>query len=326
MPHTAPELELDAYLRLHRASLGEWLTAIREISGCDAMACRLERDGGTVGALAALGSRQGSVVCIHAGQGVEMTGCRTADPILVQPLAGEPEVALDSGLWRPLSQLTVVRPEDRFRIRLTAGSRVLILRPSASMGGSLRDLSTAQTMSVCEELIACYLHRSSFFRDHVQARQVTSALFDQLSRIGKRGSKPACDCPDLDRRLLRAMKKIRQEPDWDFNLAELASHAGVSERNLYYLMKRETGITPYRFYQRDRLVRVRRRLVDCQCEVPHISWYAADEGFSHLGRFASLYRQHFGELPSETVQWRRSLQAGETVRPAPALAVSGMAN
>ena len=55
------------------------------------------------------------------------------------------------------------------------------------------------------------------------------------------------------------------------------------------------------------MTRVRERLVDCQCEVPHISWYAADEGFSHLGRFAAMYREHFGELPSETVQWRRNL-------------------
>jgi transcriptional regulator GlxA family with amidase domain len=100
-------------------------------------------------------------------------------------------------------------------------------------------------------------------------------------------------------------------------LQELANHSGVSERNLYYLMKRETGMTPYRFYQRCRLIRVRRRLVDCQCDVPHISWYAADEGFSHLGRFAALYREHFGELPSETVQWRRRLQTGEAALEAP---------
>jgi transcriptional regulator GlxA family with amidase domain len=81
-------------------------------------------------------------------------------------------------------------------------------------------------------------------------------------------------------------------------------------------MKRDTGMTPYRFYQRCRLVRVRRRLVDCQCDVPHISWYAADEGFSHLGRFAALYREHFGELPSETVQWRRRLQEQPVVETA----------
>ncbi|MED5468374.1 MAG: AraC family transcriptional regulator, partial [Pseudomonadota bacterium] len=48
-----------------------------------------------------------------------------------------------------------------------------------------------------------------------------------------------------------------------------------------------------------------------------ISWYAADEGFSHLGRFAALYREHFGELPSETVQWRRRLQTGEAALEAP---------
>ncbi|OJS99111.1 hypothetical protein [Marinobacter nauticus] len=43
---------------------------------------------------------------------------------------------------------------------------------------------------------------------------------------------------------------------------------------------------------------------------------AANEGFSHLGRFAALYREHFGELPSETVQWRRRLQEQPVVEPA----------
>ena len=38
--------------------------------------------------------------------------------------------------------------------------------------------------------------------------------------------------------------------------------------------------------------------------------------FSHFGRFAALYREHFGELPSETVQWRRRLQAQELLAPA----------
>lgn len=151
--------------------------------------------------------------------------------------------------------------------------------------------------------------KSDYFQDHQDARLETAALFDRLNQQLASGlARVPEELPVLDRRLVRVIEKMRGEPDWVFNLPELAQHSGASERNLYYLMKRETGLTPYRFYQRCRLIRVRRRLVDCQCDVPHISWYAADAGFSHLGRFAALYREHFGELPSETVQWRRRLQ------------------
>ncbi|MCR8914699.1 AraC family transcriptional regulator [Marinobacter panjinensis] len=322
MPHTAPLLELDAYLTLNRASLGEWLAAIREISGCEDMACRLHRGGGPVGALSALESDQGFIVCIYASQGMDMTGCRTAAPVLLMPLAGGAEIARQGGCWQPLAKLTVARPEDRFHLRLPEFSRVMILRPRTDILGSLATPDADRLISACHELIDCYLRRSLFFRDHNHARQMTSELFCQLGRISRDESIPTCDCSGLDRRLLRALEQIRRDPDWDFNLKELASHAGVSERNLYYLMKREAGITPYRLYQRNRLTRVRYQLVDCQCTVPHISRYAADAGFSHLGRFAALYREHFGELPSETTQWRRNLLRVESEQAEDPLAIS----
>ncbi|NMT62403.1 AraC family transcriptional regulator [Marinobacter orientalis] len=326
MPNTVPTLELDAYLRLNRASLGEWLVAIREISGCEDMACRLHRGSGPAGALSALETGQGCILCIYACQGMDITGCRGVDPVLLLPLAGEPEIALRDGRWQPLAQLTFAHPEDRFHMRVPESGRVMILRPKA---GSLDNLATVNggwQLSACQQLIDCYLHRSPFFRDDNHARLMTSELFCQLSRVAQEESIPVCDCSGLDRRLLRAVEKIRREPDWDFNLRELASHAGVSERNLYYLMKREASITPYRLYQRNRLVRVRYRLVDCQCTVPHISWYAADEGFSHLGRFAALYREHFGELPSETVQWRRNLQTVEKEPSGPSFTFTELQN
>lgn len=311
MRNTVPDLELDAYLRVNRASLGEWLAAIREMSGCDDMECRLYRDGGPVGALSALGSDGGNVVCVYATQGMDIMGCRSADPVLLLARAGNPEISLQNGPWKPLARLRLARPSDRFRLRLPASSQVMILRPASGMLGRLARNDGAGVLAACENLITCYLHRSSFFRDDAHARDMTTQLFCQLAKVVGNKARLPCQCRELDRRLLRAIEKIRREPDWDFDLQELASHSGVSERNLYYLMKRETGMTPYRLYQRHRLMRVRHQLVDCQCEVPHISWYAADAGFSHLGRFAALYRKHFGELPSETVQWRRNLQRRE---------------
>lgn len=308
MQHTAPELELDAYLRLNRASLREWLAAIRELSGCDDMNCTvLEGSGQQVGALSMLASERGRLICLYASQAMDITGCRATAPVLLLPRTGIPQIARRGGPWQCLTGLVLALPEDRFRLRLPQGARVLIIRPVTGISDPLARSRPWDCLSAWEDMITCYLHRSPFFRDHAHAIETTEELFRCLIAPNER-SAHACQCPKLDRRLLRAIEKIRQEPGWDFNLQDLASQSGVSERNLYYLMKRETGMTPYRLYQRNRLMRVRQRLVDCQCDVPHISWYAADAGFSHLGRFAALYREHFGELPSETVQWRRNLQ------------------
>lgn len=321
MRHISPTLELDAYLRLSRASFSEWLAAIREMSGCDDVECRLHRGGGQVGALSALGSDSGTVVCAYASQAMDITGCRSSDSVILMPRAGSTEISIQNGPWEPLEHLVLARPVDRFHLRLHEGSQVLIVRPASGVLDGLARRDPVEYLSAWEALIACYLHRAPFFRNDLDARARTNRLFCQLAAIAEDGASPECECPELDRRLLRAIEKIQWEPDWNFNLQELASYSGVSERNLYYLMKRETGMTPYRFYQRNRLIRVRHRLVDCQCEVPHISWYAADEGFSHLGRFAALYRDHFGELPSETVQWRRNLQQREPL-PAEASALA----
>lgn len=317
MRNTAPNLELDAYLRLNRASLAEWLAAIRELSGCDDMDCSLfEGSGHQVGGLSTLTTERGRLICLYAAEHMEITGCRATAPVFLLPRAGNPEIATRDEPWRGLNQLVLAWPEDQFRLRLPAEARVLILRLEPGFSAPTVPGASDGCLSSYEELIDCYLHRSPFFRNDAHAIRLTNELFLNLTQSPEQ-SAHTCQCPKLDRRLLRAIEKIRHEPGWDFNLQELASYSGVSERNLYYLMKRETGMTPYRLYQRNRLLRVRQRLVDCQCEVPHISWYAADEGFSHLGRFAALYREHFGELPSETVQWRRSLQHGGVARQVP---------
>jgi len=325
MQNTTPELELDAYLRLNRASLREWLAAIRELSGCGDMNCTVfEGSGQQVGALSMLASERGRLICLYASQGMNITGCRATAPVLLLPRTGIPQIARRDGPWQCLTGLVLARPEDRFRLRLPKGAQVLIIRPETGIPEPLTGGSSEGCLSAWEDMITCYLHRSPFFRDHAHAIETTDELFRFLIAPDER-SVHACQCPKLDRRLLRAIEKIRQETGWDFNLQDLASHSGVSERNLYYLMKRETGMTPYRLYQRNRLMRVRQRLVDCQCDVPHISWYAADAGFSHLGRFAALYREHFGELPSDTVQWRRNLQGrgvGKQVVDEPALLLS----
>lgn len=309
-----PGFGLDAFLRLMRASPSEMQSALRVLLGQERLRCRAggEAPQGPTGALSALSCHAGVVLCLNVQQRIRLDGWTARLPLWLHPVAGSLTLLSSSGdclldtRVNTFRQTLLVQGVTTFE--LAAGSQVLLMVPAAaSAGPASRDEPVALPETVARR-IGAYLFRITFCQDYGHALTHTRSLFADL-KAWLAGDEPVRSVPrpSLDRRLQRAIQKIQQEPEWAFDLPQLARHAGASERNLYYLMKRQTGMTPYRFYQRCRLLRVRRRLVDCQCEEPHISWYAADEGFSHLGRFAALYRQHFGELPSETVQWRRQL-------------------
>ncbi|GGC63352.1 AraC family transcriptional regulator [Marinobacter halophilus] len=303
--------DLQAYLRLSSASLGEWLTAIREMVGCDDIECRLSKPKAVVGSLSVLEVDAGTVSVHDLAQDMELSHCRLPQALLVARIHGQGDVVLSSGIRFSICPSVMIPANQSFTLRAREGTRLALVYPVMFSPPVLpqEPLNLALAGHVYR-----FLLRSDYSQDHKDASRAATEFFAQLAQPWGAGNWELSDeLPELDRRLARVIEKIRGEPEWDFDLQELAQHSGASERNLYYLMKREIGMTPYRFYQRCRLIRVRRRLVDCQCDVPHISWYAADEGFSHLGRFAAMYREHFGELPSETVQWRRRLQERSAV-------------
>lgn len=305
--------ELEAYLRLNNAGYAEWRAAIARLLVCPRVEGRLPRPQAVVGSLSALTVDAGIVCVLDLAQDMELVGCCVSQTLLVTAVQGHGEITLQGGSQLPVFPLAVIPAGRKFTLRIAEGSRLVLVYP---VSGAV----PAWPRPGLEVALAGHIHRfllrSDYFQDHQDASGEAQALFDRLERqlVSGQVDLPE-DLPVLDRRLVRVIEKIRSERDWEFDLQDLAQHCGASERNLYYLMKRETGMTPYRFYQRCRLIRVRKRLVDCQCDVPHISWYAADEGFSHLGRFAALYREHFGELPSETVQWRRRLQEESLAEP-----------
>ena len=308
------KFDLEPYLRLNHASEPELQIALRRLLPDQAidLRCGVRRENASAGALSALWSPAGVVVCLTLATEAELVAA--AMPAWCQIRAGCAEVRSPTGRLS-LSERTGCRlTGDTWSVSVAPATRLVLLWPTGAKQLPIQP----EDRVAC--LLECFLFQTRFIGSHAKAiagaTRLLSSLVDGVA--GSRCEQP----PALDRRLQRAIEKIEQEPDWAFDLAELARHSGVSERNLYYLMKRETGMTPYRWYQRCRLIRVRRRLVDCHCEEPHISRYAADEGFSHLGRFAALYRQHFGELPRETIQWRRTLLSSNAVDADRALAVS----
>jgi len=88
-------------------------------------------------------------------------------------------------------------------------------------------------------------------------------------------------------------------------LGSLCAVAGVGERALQAAFRSNRGMSPMRFVAERRLAAAHQRLAQGEAG-NDVTQIAFQSGFSHLGRFASLYRQVYGEPPSRTLQRRRA--------------------
>jgi transcriptional regulator GlxA family with amidase domain len=89
------------------------------------------------------------------------------------------------------------------------------------------------------------------------------------------------------------------------SVRELARAAGVSVRSLCRGFQRLRGCGPIHATRRVRLQRVHHDLLTGG-PGQRVTDVAMRWGFFHLGRFAHVYQQHFGELPSATRRRSRS--------------------
>lgn len=91
------------------------------------------------------------------------------------------------------------------------------------------------------------------------------------------------------------------------SLADIEKRAGVSRDRLYRDFQRYYGIAPMAYFKRLKLDGVRQRLLQAHGDET-VSAIALDYGFNQLGRFSQEYREHFNELPSETLA--RQIRSG----------------
>lgn len=104
-------------------------------------------------------------------------------------------------------------------------------------------------------------------------------------------------------------ERLRERAGQALELAAIADLAGVSRDRLYRDFQQFCGQSPVAFHRGLRLEHVRQRLLQAG-RTETVSSIAMDCGFAQLGRFASEYRQRFGELPSQTLAHRGALPAG----------------
>ena len=87
-------------------------------------------------------------------------------------------------------------------------------------------------------------------------------------------------------------------------IGDPCDQAGTTQRMLARALRAVHGTTPHRYLQACRLSEVPRVLAS-DPQVQTVTGVATQFGFRQLGRFAALYRKHFGESPSETIRLAR---------------------
>lgn len=100
----------------------------------------------------------------------------------------------------------------------------------------------------------------------------------------------------------RAIDLLQAHPEKPWTTADLARATGVNARVLQRSFQRSGQASPMMYLRRLRLHRVHEELAAGSPDSVTVTMIAGRWGFIHLGRFASQYRQLFGETPSETLR------------------------
>jgi AraC-like DNA-binding protein len=99
-----------------------------------------------------------------------------------------------------------------------------------------------------------------------------------------------------------AIELLESFPERPWSTGDLARHVSVSVRSLQEAFARTVETSPMAYLREVRLRRVHADLVAACASTATVTAIAGRWGFVHLGRFATAYRQKFGETPSTTLR------------------------
>ncbi len=104
---------------------------------------------------------------------------------------------------------------------------------------------------------------------------------------------------------LRARDFMESHLGESLRMEDVCRETGVGLRRMQRAFSCYFQMSPYRYITKARLDRTRRALLAGDPALHSVTETAVDHGFSHLGRFSKVYRDAFGESPSQTLARRQ---------------------
>ncbi|MCK5662873.1 MAG: helix-turn-helix domain-containing protein [Thiotrichaceae bacterium] len=101
--------------------------------------------------------------------------------------------------------------------------------------------------------------------------------------------------------LKTAVDYIQATPPNKISLNQFCSDNDINERTLQRAFIEQYGISPRSYAKAHQLNSIYKTLLHSDSRTIRISDIASSFGFWHMSQFATDYRRHFGELPSETL-------------------------
>lgn len=303
---------LDAYSRVVNGTPRRWLSAFRHFIDLPEVSLQVPLSNLPLGDLSLLPTREGIVLEIQANMGYRIQGISPDAEVIVGVLEGEVHSGEPDNRQCKDGQVFHLPPQSPRRLNIARDSHALVavLPARHSTKDELRTEHFESNRRTVERLMSNYYQQAQQFAHHKQTLEMTTDWLSQLQLALTQPLGSDCDrfqLAPVDDRVIRMLEFLHDSPPRSFDLEKLAQACGCSERNLYYLARTHTGMTPYHIYTRLKILQCRARLVADNDGPRNISWHASENGFGHLGRFARLYRQHCGENPRDTIAWLNRL-------------------
>lgn len=214
-------------------------------------------------------------------------------------LPGGLDVVIDAGQVH-----IIVLIEFSLLERLLTKQQVTALKKAASK----RQLPIAEhALDSFTQWLLNLLNHAQQYPDAFQRTSVLHSVEEDLLQQLMRVVRIPVQNSALDSRQKRrqgfesALEFLREADLASLSVPDLCSKTGVSQRTLEYAFREHFNMTPVGFIRKLRLHAVRRTLLSSNFNDISISDTAHQHGIYDMGRFASTYKKHFGELPSQTL-------------------------
>ncbi len=126
-------------------------------------------------------------------------------------------------------------------------------------------------------------------------------LADQLTGL------PPAQVDILPLHLRRTLDWLKAHIEQPLTVADLVQVAECSRRSLENGFQQFIGCSPARFILQQKLDLAHQRLQQAQGTVSEVAYHC---GFNHLSHFTRLYKDHYGETPSQTLKRRTLVTRG----------------